>query len=149
MGAFKEIVLAACVIGLVDRIISVLCGDKYKEQMQLITTLVLILAVGSSLSGKFTIPDISAFENEYESNEELAVAQYLQTAKLTISKSISDMLSSKGIEHSLVSIECSYDEYKYISIESIKVCTANTEKAEEIKSLLLQYYPNADIVVSE
>ena len=142
---FRNIILVTCVIGIIDKIITVMCGDKYNEQMRLITTLVLILALASSFNGKISFPELSNLEAEYENNKEAVILGYLETARLTISQSISDMLRSRGIEASHISINCSYDEYKYIRIDSIKVSTKDSKDEDAVRSILSECYPDADI----
>ena len=148
MQTFKSIVLIACVIGIADKIISIICGEKYSSQLRLITALVMILSIGSQIRGGIYIPDMSYYESELESAEQRTSEDYLDTVEDNMSQRVKDIYSQQGIELEKVSIAVSFDEYKYISVDEIALYTNDREKNdEELKKIISEYFPEAEINV--
>ena len=91
MQTFKNLVLIACVIGIADKIISIICGDKYSSQLRLITALVMIMSIGSQIKGGISLPDTSYYESELEYAEERTREEYLDSIEETMAQRIKDI----------------------------------------------------------
>ena len=148
MDTFKNVVSIACIVGICDKIISIVCGEKYSSQMRLITALVMILSVGSQISGGIYIPDTSYYESELKRAENDTKEEYLKSVELSISDRLYDIYESRGITLKKISIACSYDEYKFIRVDKITLyLNGEEEKNEELRSVAEQYFPGAEITV--
>ena len=148
MQTFKNLVLIACVIGIADKIISIICGDKYSSQLRLITALVMIMSIGSQIKGGISLPDTSYYESELEYAEERTREEYLDSIEETMAQRIKDIYLQEGIELDNVGIAISFDEYKYISVDEITLYTHSTETEDkELKKILSVYFPDTEINV--
>ncbi|MBR6337708.1 MAG: hypothetical protein IKR76_08265 [Ruminococcus sp.] len=146
MQIFRDIVLTACVIGVVDKVIGIICGKSYSSQLRLITALVMILCIGSQIKGGINIPDISYYEEELEEAEEITREQYLDSIEDSLSERIRQIYLQKGIALENVSIALSFNEYKYISVDEIMLfCNDREITDNELKEVIAGYLPDVMI----
>ena len=148
MDVFRNIVLVACVIGIADKIISIICGDRYYSQLRLIIALIMILSIASQINGGIYMPDMTYYEEELEHAESRTREEYLDNIEENLSERVKQIYVQQGITLEKVSIAVSYDEYKYISVDEITLYTQNMEKKdEELKSIIADYFSDSEIVV--
>lgn len=146
MDTFRQIVLAACIVGISDKIVSIVCGDRYMPQMRLITAMVMILSIGSHLSGGIELPDTSYYEQELEYAENRTSEDYLDCIEQSISNRVGEIYKNEGITLENISIAVSYDEYKYINVDEITLYTSDAQVTDkELKKVILPYFPDSEI----
>lgn len=148
MDIFGRIVLAACIIGIIDKVVSILCGESYSSQLRLITALVMIISIGTQINGGINMPDMSYYERELEAAENRTKEDYLDSIEDNIAKRLKQIYSNEGIELERVSIAVSYDEYKYISVDEIDIYAKDTEiNDEKLRKTASVYFPEAEIII--
>lgn len=148
MESIKAVVLVACIVGICDKIVSVMCGDRYKSQMKLITALVMIVSVASQLGDDIEIPELDNKSIDLEYAENRAKEDYLTQIEHSLANKTKEIYRENNIEIQKAVIACSYDEYKYICIDRITVYLSEGQYEErDIKSIAKEYFPDAEITV--
>ena len=148
MDAFKFAILCACTVTVIGKMITYLCSDRYNNILRLMTALVLILTVSKAFTGDtpdISLPDLS---DELIDHENETKDQYLDSVSNNMTKKLSEIYKNKDIDIQRISIACSYDEYKYITVDRIIVYPGDNTDHKTIESIAKEYFPDTEISVS-
>lgn len=148
MATFKSLILTICAISVIEKIISIICSDKYKDQMKLIGSLVIIMCISSQLDIGITLPDTSYYEYELEKAQANASEAFLSEAEELLSHRVCSILEANNITPQKVCIACSYDEYKYISISEIEIYIDDENVSDDmLEGMIAPYFRETRISI--
>lgn len=148
MAAFKGLILTICAVSVIEKLISIICSDKYKDQMKLISSMVIILCISSQLDGGITLPDTSYYEYELEKAQANAIEAFLSETEEQLSQQVCSILKANNITPQKVCIACSYDEYKYISISEIELYINDESISDDmLEEILAPYFHGTRISI--
>lgn len=157
MNILKISIFSACIIGIISSIAEIaMPNGTLRNQMKLITALILILAVFTPFMGKGFDIDFESLEkfsdaDEYTEMTEEFKSMYLNMSNEKIEETLLNLLRKENIMAKKVVIDSDYGEYNSLEVKKATVTgeyfTDSEKKA--IREILKECLPNSDVEISE
>ena len=146
MQQIKELIYAVCICAVINSAIRLISPEKFVKEIRIICTLMLILCTAAKAAPGFKIDADSLLPAAEEKKFGDLV---LEDTEKALEEKLLDRLVKEGIENVDVGIDCTLDEYNYVTAE--RVCITLAEEDEESKELVMkmakELFPKAETEV--
>ena len=157
MNILKISIFSACIIGIISSIVDIATPSiSLKNQMKLITALILILAVFSPFMGKgfdIDFESLSKFDDndKYSEMAEDFNESYINLSKEKIEKKLLDILLAENFDVKKVVIDLNLNEYNSLEVKkaTVFIHPLSEDERSKITKIIKNCLPDSDVEISE